>query len=341
MGKLLVIISGIGTGGHYFPAVVVAKEFMKYNCEVIFLVRRGYPEEKIAQEYNLRTFKIAPKPYYGKSLINKLTALAKVIESVTKLDKIIKNGVGISFGGFGSLPLVLSCILKRRPFYLFEPNRIPGRTTRLFARTAQKVFLGMPSKLKMKGNIMVTGIPIRGEFKKFNIGNANKKTVLFLGGSQGARKLNEWAIKLQNILPHDYKIMVISGRRDFEWVNKNKDARTEVIPFTTKPWEIINQAKVVISRAGALSGYELMIMRKPVLFIPFPFAVDNHQYYNAEYFAQMPNVKMVLEHNLNVNLLLETITELMHAEKFDRTQDYKLVLNAEEIIVNKVIKEMQ
>lgn len=341
MDKLLVIISGIGTGGHYFPAVVVAKEFMKYNCGVIFLVRRGFPEETIAEEYNLKTFKIAPKPYYGKSLINKLVALVKVIEAVAKLNTIVKNGVGISFGGFGSLPLILSCILKHRPFYLFEPNRIPGRTTKLFARRAHKIFLGMPCKIKIKGNTMITGIPVRKEFKKFDIHKTGPKTVLFLGGSQGAKKLNEWAIKLQNILPQNYKIIIISGRRDFEWVNKSKDARTEIIPFTTKPWEIIARADVVISRAGALSGYELMIMKKPILFVPFPFAIDNHQYYNAEYFAQMPNVKIALEQDLNVNLLLKVIMELIDNEKRYKTQDYKLVLNAEKVIVETVIKEMQ
>lgn len=340
MDKLLVIISGIGTGGHYFPAVVVAKEFMKYNCEMIFLVRHGFPEEIIAEEYNLKTFKIAPKPYYGKSLINKLVALVKVIESVAKLNTIVKNSVGISFGGFGSLPLILSCIINRRPFYLFEPNRIPGRTTKLFARRAHKIFLGMPCKIKIKGNTMITGIPIREEFKEMNINKIGTKTVLFLGGSQGAKKLNELAIELQTILPQDYKIIIISGKRDFEWVNGKKDARTEVISFTTKPWEIINRADVVVSRAGALSGYELMLMGKATLFIPFPFAVDNHQYYNAEYFAQMPNVKMLQECDLNVNLLSNTIVELMGVQRSHGLKINKPAQNAEKTIVETIIKDI-
>jgi len=341
MGKLLIVISGIGTGGHYFPAVVVAKEFTRYNWNTIFLVRRGYPEEKFAKEYNLKTFGINPRPYYGKSLITKIIALLKVIESVFRLNKIIKNGVGISFGGFGSIPLIVSCIINHRPYYLFEPNRIPGRTTRLFAAYARKVFLGMPCGIKMKGNLTITGIPIREEFKRFTAYKSNVKTVLFLGGSQGAKKLNELAIELQKILPQKYKIIIISGKRDFEWVNRQKDTRTKVIPFTTEPWKIIVQADVVISRAGALSGYELIIMKKSVLFIPFPYAVDNHQYYNAQYFAQMSNVKMALEQNLNGNLLLNIIIELANAKELNKISNQELILNAEKIIVETIIAELK
>ncbi|MGQ9464581.1 MAG: UDP-N-acetylglucosamine--N-acetylmuramyl-(pentapeptide) pyrophosphoryl-undecaprenol N-acetylglucosamine transferase [bacterium] len=340
MNKLIIVISGIGTGGHYFPAAVVAKEFMKYNWETIFLVRPGFPEEAIAKEYDLKTFEINPRPYYGKSLINKIIALVKAVQSVIRLNTIMKKGVGISFGGFGSLPLILSCIINRRQFYLFEPNRIPGRTTRLFARRARKVFLGMPCGIKMRGDAIITGIPIREEFKQMGIKKTGTKTVLFLGGSQGAKKLNELAIELQTLLPQDYRIIIISGKRDFEWVNDKKDMRTEVISFTAKPWEIIQRADVVISRAGALSGYELMLMGKATVFIPFPFAVDNHQYYNAEYFAQMPNVKIVQERDLNVNLLSNIIVELMNVKKANGLMDKKFAQNAEKIIAETIIKDI-
>ncbi|MEO0184435.1 MAG: glycosyltransferase [candidate division WOR-3 bacterium] len=341
MGRFLIIISGIGTGGHYFPAVVVAKEFVDLNYETVFLVRHGFPEEEIAKRYQLKTFAINPKPYYGKSLVNKIMSLSKVIESVLKLNRITKNSIGISFGGFGSLPLIISCMINRRPFYLFEPNRIPGRTTKLFCRRARKIFLGMPCGIEMPGNILVTGIPVRDEFKRVvHLKSDTKtKTILILGGSQGARKLNELAIKLQKVMPHDFRIIIVSGRRDFEWVNEKKDSRTEVIPFTTEPWKHISEADVVISRAGALSGYELLIMQKPVLFVPFPYAVDNHQFHNALYFKQMPNVKMELEQNLNETLLCEKIMELIRSREIASKGKYQVIANAEKIIVKTVITE--
>ncbi len=341
MGKFLIIISGIGTGGHYFPAVVVAKEFVRTNYETLFLIRPGFPEEEIAKKYGLKTYAINPKPYYGKSLFKKVVALWKVIDSVIKLNRVTKNCIGISFGGFGSLPLIVSCIINRRPFYLFEPNRIPGRTTQLFAGYARKVFLGMPCVIKMKGNLMITGIPVREEFKRnLNFQHSEKtRTILFLGGSQGAKKLNELAIALQKILPLDYRIKIISGRRDYEWVNREKDSRTEVIPFTTEPWKFIAEADLVISRAGALSGYELLIMQKAVLFVPFPYAVDNHQYHNAQYFANMPNVKMELEKNLNESLLMTKIVELMNSHEARKDHEQKVIVDAEKMIVQTVIAE--
>ncbi len=341
MGKILIIISGIGTGGHYFPAIVVAKEFLKYKQEVIFIARRGYPEEEVAKNNNLRIFHLNPRPYYGKSLLHKVYALFKVMESVVKLNKVVKKGIGISFGGFGSLPLIVSCIINRRPFYLFEPNRIPGKTTRFFAACARKVFLGMPCGIEMRCDQVITGIPVREEFKKVSKAQkrSTRRTVLFMGGSQGARKLNEFAIKLQKILPKEYRIVIISGKRDFEWVDKEKDCRTEVIPFTNAPWETIAEADVVVSRAGALSGYELLVMKKSVLFVPFPYAVDNHQYHNAQYFIQVPNVKMELEENLNEDILLNRIKELFQAETPEVSIGGLITACAEKEIVNTVIAE--
>ncbi|MEO0190796.1 MAG: glycosyltransferase [candidate division WOR-3 bacterium] len=342
MDKLLIIISGIGTGGHYFPAAVVADEFKKNKIETLFLVRKNYPEEEIAKKYDLKTFYIEPKPYYGKSILNKITALWKVVESMSRLSKITKKCAGISFGGFGSLPLILSCMINNQPFFLFEPNCIPGRTTRMFARYARKIFLGLPTAIDLKGDTLITGIPVRQEFKKFATRDtfSKNKTILFMGGSQGAKRLNEMAIRLQKVLPQEYRIIIISGKRDFDWVNREKDFRTEVISFTPEPWNIIAEADLVVSRAGALSGYELLVMKKSVIFIPFPYAVDNHQYYNAEYFAKTPNVRIILEKDLNEELLLKLIEELINNLAKVESIEYNIGLNAEKIIVETVLKEL-
>ena len=121
-----VVISGIGTGGHYFPALVVAQELVKRKKDVIFLVRRGYAEEEIAQMHGLRTFAVIPKPFYGKSLSAKIISTVVLCKSVHALNKITKHVIALAFGGFGALPLLISCMWNRSPFFLFEPNRIPG-----------------------------------------------------------------------------------------------------------------------------------------------------------------------------------------------------------------------
>jgi len=337
-----IIISGIGTGGHYFPAIVVGREFVKRAFEVIFLIRKNYPEEYIALMHNLKIFEIKSKPFYGKKVTGKILSLLLFVYSTHRLNSLVKNSIGLAFGGFGSLPLVVACLINRRPYYLFEPNRIPGRATRLFSLYAKRVFLGMPLATEIKGKIVITGIPIREEFKissnRITDIKAHRKTVLFYGGSQGAKRLNSLALELMKKLPQDYEIVVISGNRDYNWVNANKDSRTKVIPFSNSPWEEIKNIDVIVSRAGALAGYEILAMNKRVIFIPFPFAIDNHQYYNGKYFSQIGNGIMVEEKDIDAQKLTRLIVETMERKEYKKAE---IILDAERKIADIVEQDIR
>lgn len=334
-----IVISGIGTGGHYFPALVVALELVKRKSDVIFLVRRGYAEEEIAQMYGLKTAAIHPKPFYGTSFFAKLFSMISFMRSVLDINKITKHVVAVAFGGFGALPLIASCVINRSPFFLFEPNRIPGRATRLFSTRAKKILLGMPLATSLKGSTVVTGIPLRRGFKKHisrQIQTSPKKRVLFIGGSQGARTLNRLALQVQSVLPQNYRIVIISGRRDYEWVNAQRNGRTTVIPFTLSPWEEITQAGVVISRAGALAGYEILALSKAAVFVPFPFAIDNHQYYNAEYFSRVADSVVVEEKDLNADALVQFIEKTVRRKKHKKPG---IIIDAEKRIADVIVRE--
>ncbi|KPJ72410.1 hypothetical protein AMJ52_06420 [candidate division TA06 bacterium DG_78] len=341
--KRKVIISGIGTGGHYFPALVVAEELIKRNVETVFLVRKGHIEEKVVLNYGLKVFYIKSHPFYGKTLFAKVIFCFYLMYSIYKLSVLTKNSIGFAFGGFGSLPLVVSCLLNRSNFFIFDPNRVPGRATRLFAAQATNVFLGLPPKTKPKGKCIVTGIPVRTPFKKELSKRQQRRTsrgkhLLFIGGSQGARLLNSYALSLSEILPKGFKITIISGHRDYAWVNEQKDSRTAVISFSDSPWCEINAADIVISRAGALVGYEILFLNKPTIFIPFPYAIDNHQYYNAEYFSSIGNAIMIEEKDVTTELLVEKINEVFHYRTKRKTG---VVINAEKKIADVVLKESE
>jgi len=334
-----VVISGIGTGGHYFPAIVVAQEFMKCKVDVIFLARRGYSEEEVARKYGLRIFYVESKPFFGKSIFMKLLSLLSIVYSAISLNNITKQVIGFACGGFGSLPLLISCFMNRSPFYLFEPNRIPGRATKLFARRARKVFLGLPLLGRRDDNMILTGIPIRTEFKECHrkrlSAEKKEKKILFLGGSQGAMRLNRLALEIQDMLPRGYTLTIISGKRDFDWVDGNRRGRTRVLSFTLSPWEEMKKADVIVSRSGALAGYEILSLDIPVIFIPFPYAVDDHQYYNAEYFAETGNAVVMREEEVTAEILLKKIMELSSIRKKKVTLDF----NAEKKIVDFILKE--
>lgn len=333
-----VVISGIGTGGHYFPALVVAQELVKRKKNVIFLVRRGYAEEEIAQMHGLKTFAVTPKPFFGKSLSVKIISIVVLFKSVHALNKITKRVVALAFGGFGALPLLISCLLNRSPFFLFEPNRIPGRATRLFAQRARSVLLGMPLATSLKAKTVVTGIPLRSGFKRIISQRAkpsSRKRVLFIGGSQGARTLNKLALQVQSVLPQDFRITIITGRRDYDWVNAQRNGRTTVIPFTLSPWDEISQASVVVSRAGALAGYEILSLTKSAIFVPFPFAIDNHQYFNAQYFVEVAGSVLVEEKNLRTDAMIQLIKQ-----KTCKTPRKKpgIIFDAEKRIADIIVK---
>ncbi|MBE0433018.1 glycosyltransferase [candidate division WOR-3 bacterium] len=337
-----VVIGGIGTGGHYFPAAVTAVELERRGFEVCFLVRRGYQEESVARRYGLEVFSIRSRPFYGRSLIEKLLVVPALLQSVLKLNHLIRRSIGLGFGGFGSVPLCISCLMKRRPFYIFEPNRVPGRATRFFASRARRVFLGMPVVSPLRGRVLLTGIPIRHEFKSAKVTpahNAGRRSVeiLFYGGSQGARRLNDLALELQGSMPEDWQLTVIAGTRDYERVNRLKNARTRVVQFSERPWQDIGRADIVISRAGALAGYEIMILNKKVIFIPFPYAVDAHQRHNASYFAKVGRALVCAEDGLTAQQIRQAIDELLKTKSLKRTE---LARNAEKVIAGCLAKDI-
>ncbi|KPL14531.1 hypothetical protein AMJ74_03200 [candidate division WOR_3 bacterium SM1_77] len=337
-----IIVDGIGTGGHYFPAVVVAQALQEREFDVIFLVRSGFIEERVAHGYGLRTFSINARPFYGKSLIRKFLFVLSMFMSVYRLHALTRHTIGLAFGGFGAVPLIVSCMINRSVYYIFEPNRVPGRATKRFASSAKRVFLGLPPVNKQDSRAVVTGIPVRKEFKRAASGSFRKKnastlSILFYGGSQGARRLNDLALELQGLMSDRWRFTIISGTRDHERVARLKGAHTRVLPFTEKPWDEIRGADIIVSRAGALAGYEILCLGKKVLFIPFPYAIDDHQYFNAEYFARVGDALFFTEKNLSSEILSARISELLNRK---RGSTKKIVKDAEEKIVNYLLSDL-
>jgi UDP-N-acetylglucosamine--N-acetylmuramyl-(pentapeptide) pyrophosphoryl-undecaprenol N-acetylglucosamine transferase len=337
-----VVVGGIGTGGHYFPAAVVAQALQDRAFDVVFLVRRGYLEDAVARRFGLKTFAIKARPFYGRSLFEQLLFTLSLVAAVYRLRAVTHHAIAFAFGGFGAVPLIISAMLNRCRFYLFEPNRVPGRATRFFADAAQKVFLGMPTEHGLGKRAVVTGIPVRSEFKRIEtvVRHPRKPrtpSVLFYGGSQGAHRLNDIAIDLQSMMPEKWRFTIISGSNDYERVIRLKRGNTRVLSFAERPWEEVSGADIVVSRAGALAGYEILCLNRKAIFVPFPYAVDNHQYYNAQYFSMVGNAMLIEEKNLTAKALAVKIRELYGQSPKARPD---IVRNAEEIIVNELMDDL-
>lgn len=336
-----VIVGGVGTGGHYFPAVVVANELQERRFDVVFLARKGFVEETVAHQYGVKTFSISPRPFYGKSLIVKFLFVFSLIYSIYRLHAMTRHAIGLAFGGFGAVPLAISCMINRSVFYIFEPNRVPGKATQRFAARAKRVFLGLPLVKNINAVTAITGVPIRREFLE-SLNQTRSKalrgavSILFYGGSQGAQRLNDLALELQKIMPEKWFLTIIAGDRDYARIMRAKGERIRVIPFTEKPWQEIRQADLIISRAGALAGYEILALNKKVIWIPFPYAIDDHQFHNALYFAKLGDALVQQEIDLTADSLARCIGELLRKK---RKQGTRIIRDAEKRIVDYMLQD--
>lgn len=329
-----IIVSGIGTGGHYFPALVVAREFQARGNDVLFLARPGAADEVAARRAGLEVFTISPLAFSGKDLARKVQSLLAFAAATARMIALVHHPcVGMSFGGFGALPLIAACIIRRRTYYLFEANRLPGRATRCFSRRSRRTFLGIPTMIPIAGRTTLTGIPLRTEFRRPRATVLTDRTfqVLIIGGSQGARRLNEVGLDLAAQLPEPWRVVIVSGDRDYSSIMSRAGARTSVIRFSDEPWKDFASSDVIVSRSGALAAYEISVMGRGAVFVPFPFAVDDHQRHNAEYFARCTGAIVLDEAAVTPKVLADAV--LRQAETTMRKES-PLPTDAEKTIVD-------
>ncbi|MEO0226243.1 MAG: UDP-N-acetylglucosamine--N-acetylmuramyl-(pentapeptide) pyrophosphoryl-undecaprenol N-acetylglucosamine transferase [candidate division WOR-3 bacterium] len=327
-----ILITAIGTGGHIFPAIEVAHDLTRMGVQVILLVRPGRIEDQILQKVTYRKFYIKAFGFAGKDLITRFKSILSLIFSVLRLNVFMKseNIKGVfGTGGFGMMPAILAAIWRRIPFYILELNRIPGLVTRLVSRFATLTYLAFPLERPIPGRTLLVGVPIRSEFRNVSYQPRARK-ITVLGGSQGARRLNEITIQLAEQRP-DLQFIIITGTRDYaSLIQKSSGKNIELVSFTDRPWEYLKDSTLAISRSGSNTIYELLTLGIPMILIPFPYAIYDHQTANARYLEVNGAAVVILEQELNVERLNRTIDHLLtngnHLQKM-RTQARRLVLH--------------
>lgn len=296
-----VIIAGGGTGGHIFPAIAIANALKKIDerIEILFVGANGRMEmEKVPQAgYKIEGLDIAG--YNRSSLIKNIGLPYKLAKSFLKVRSIIKRfnpDAVIGVGGYSSFPVLRVAQAKGIPTFIHESNSFAGKSNMMLGKKATRVFTGTDGMEKFfpKEKIMVTGNPVRksitdalvtrAEGIRFFSLEASKTTVLVVGGSLGAKSINEAIDKgLDELLGQGLQIIWQTGKPYAEkaklraagkhgvWVNE----------FITEMENAYAAADIVVARAGAMTVAELCVAKKPVLFVPYPFAAEDHQTVNA------------------------------------------------------------
>ncbi len=333
MGQYKFILSGGGTGGHIYPAVAIANELKSRfpDAEFLFVGAQDKMEmQKVPQAgYAIEGLWIA-------GLQRKLTLQnamfpLKLISSLWKSRKIIKAfkpDVVIGTGGFASGPLLQMANMLGIPTLIQEQNSFPGITNKLLSKKANAICVAYENLERFfpKEKMILTGNPVRQDLIaitdkraeaiahfKFD---ANKKTLLVLGGSLGARRMNQLIEKeLKNILAQNVQIIWQCGKLYFEEYQKYNSENVQVVSFIERMDLVYAAADIIISRAGASSVSELCIVGKPVIFIPSPNVAEDHQTKNAKAIVDKKGAILLKESQLDAEFSLVFEALLKDPEK--------------------------
>ena len=356
------ILSGGGTGGHIYPAVAIANELKSRfpDAEFLFVGAQDKMEmQKIPQAgYVIKGLWIAG--LQRKLTLQNMLFPVKLLDSLWKSRKIIKQfkpDAVIGTGGFASGPLLQMANMLGIPTLIQEQNSFPGITNKLLSKKANAICVAYENLERFfpKEKMILTGNPVRQDLiaienkreeaiAYFKL-DANKKTLLVLGGSLGARRINQLIEKeLKNILAQDVQIIWQCGKLYFEEYKKYNSENVQVVAFIEKMDFVYAAADVIISRAGASSVSELCIVGKPVIFIPSPNVAEDHQTKNAKAIVDKKGALLLKESQLDAEFSLVFEALLKDPEKQKQLSENikELALpEATKQIVDEIVKLIQ
>jgi UDP-N-acetylglucosamine--N-acetylmuramyl-(pentapeptide) pyrophosphoryl-undecaprenol N-acetylglucosamine transferase len=312
MTPMRVIIAGGGTGGHVYPGIAIAKEIRKRQpeAELLFIgTQRGLESRIVPQEgFALETITVSGLKGVGG--LRKLKGLLKLPRSFWECRRIMtrfRPNLVVGVGGYSSGPPVLVAALRGIPTLLQEQNALPGFTNRLLARfAATRVATAFREcEAALGGKAVLTGNPVRSDFKQVQPKVSQKQFVLLIfGGSQGARAINNAMMEaLKELQPHYSDVFFIhqTGENDYERVLRTyQDLRApaDVRPFFKDIPEQFSKADLLLCRSGATTLAEITVAGKAAILVPFPLATDNHQQRNAEALCHAGAADMILQKDL-------------------------------------------
>ncbi len=318
------IISGGGTGGHIFPAVAIANQIKATNpdAEILFVGANGRMEmEKVPQAgYKIKGLDIAG--YQRGSILKNILLPYKLSKSLLQAFSVLRSfkpDVVIGVGGYASGPLLQVANLLNIPTVLQEQNSFAGITNKLLAKKARVICVAYEGMEKVfpADKIRITGNPVRRDIANIQVDQAkayayynldpSKKTILIIGGSLGARTLNQAVVHaLERIKTHhDVQILWQTGKVYFEQCIADTKGTPQLLTnqFLDKMDFAYSCADIIISRAGALSISELQCVGKPVILVPSPNVSEDHQTHNAMALVQKHAAILIKDDEAKINLI--------------------------------------
>nr|WP_299073418.1 undecaprenyldiphospho-muramoylpentapeptide beta-N-acetylglucosaminyltransferase [uncultured Allomuricauda sp.] len=348
MGNYRFILSGGGTGGHIYPAIAIANELKRRHpkAEFLFVGAKDKMEMEKVPQAGYRIEGLWISGLQRKLTLKNLMFPLKLVSSLFRAHKIVKQfkpNVAIGTGGFASGPLLKMAASSKIPCVLQEQNSYAGITNKLLANKAKRICVAYDGMEQFfpKEKISKTGNPVRSDLVDLKVDkreatdffglDADKKTILIIGGSLGARRVNQLIEKELNFFK-DLKVQLIwqCGKLYYEDYKQYGSSSVKVLAFLNRMDYAYAAADIIISRAGAGSVSELCLVGKPVFFIPSPNVAEDHQTKNAKALVSKDAALMLKESELDTEFE-NRFTDLMNSVSIQK----KLSANIKELAMPK------
>lgn len=358
-----VILTGGGTGGHIYPALAIAKGLLLSDprTEILYVGIKDGMEARLVPEAGIAFEGISGKGLPRKLSLDTIKVLGKSLKALWETKNILRKfhpDLVIGTGGYVSGPVVLTASIFNVPTLLHEQNALPGITNRILARFVRRVMVTFPESMPRFGaskNIELVGLPVRPEIgritreagvKKFGL-RADRLTLLVTGGSRGALTINRAMIVVLEHLAQHKNIQVIWATGKETHSETIKELEKRGIPWQRPGWRVLEYlegmpealacADLYIGRAGAASLAELMVAGIPSVLIPYPYAAENHQEYNAQALVKIGAAQVILDSDCDGERLWKEVEGLVSQPKLLTTMGTAARTLAQPQALNKIV----
>ncbi len=332
--KIKVIVSGGGTGGHIFPAISIANAIKNKcpNADILFVGAENRMEMEKVPTAGYPIIGLPVSGFDRKHLLKNIKVLFRLFKSIRLADKTVKSfspDIAVGVGGYASGPTLWAAARRGIPTLIQEQNSYAGVTNKLLASKAKAICVAYENMERFfpKDRIILTGNPVRQELQNdtisreeairfFNL-DPSKKTILVIGGSLGARTINNSIAAGIEKIPQNIQLIWQSGKgydtQAQKALEEKKPENIKQMPFISRMDMAYKAADLVISRAGASSISELCLLGKPVILIPSPNVAEDHQTKNAQALSTKNAALMIRDCDAQ-NLLIDTALKTVQDE---------------------------
>lgn len=320
-----VIISAGGTGGHIYPALAILNKIKESepDSEFLYIGTHNRMEKDIIPSYNIPYESITVHGF-DKHLLNNFKVIDCLIKANKKVKKIIKDfnpDIVIGAGGYVTVPVIRMAKKLGYKTFIHEQNSVPGKANLYLSRYADIIGVSFASSKKYfdKKKVLICGNPCSDEAikteaidkKEFNL--TNKPLILFVMGSLGSSKVNDFLIKTMSLFNNkNYEILFVTGSSDYSRIKQiNFPSNVKVVPYVEKLVRVMKKADIMVTRAGASTLSEIIALQVPSIIIPSPYVTNNHQYKNALDLVNNNAAILLEEKDLSGDVIVRSIDKML------------------------------